>query len=70
VIAGPETNTTWATVAGQEEAELVGTGDLIQLSKGSAYGAPVRSRDTITIIHAPGDGNRTVLSTWSDSRGI
>lgn len=70
VIAGPETNITWATVAGQEETKLISQGDLIQLSEGSAYGAPVRSRDSITIVHAPGDGNRTVLSTWSDSRGI
>lgn len=70
VIAGPETNITWATVAGREETELITQGDLVQLSEGSAYGDPVRSRDTIHIVHAPADDNKTVLSTWTDSRGV
>lgn len=70
VIAGPETNITWATVAGREETELITQGDLVQLSEGSAYGDPVRSRDTIRIVHTPADDNRTVLSTWTDSRGV
>jgi hypothetical protein len=70
VIAGPETNITWATVAGQEETELITRGDLVQLSEGSAYGDPVRSRDTIRIVHKPADGNQTLLSTWTNSRGV
>jgi hypothetical protein len=69
VIAGPETNITWATVAGQNETKMITEGDLIQLSEGSAYGNPVRSRHTIRIVHAPAEGNRTLLSTWSE-RGV
>lgn len=70
VIDGPETNVTWAGVAGQNETELVTQGDLIQLSQNSAYGSRVRAADTIRVVYAPDDGNRTVLSTWSDSGGI
>jgi len=70
VLSGPGTNVTWAAVAGQNGTETVTEGDLVQLSRNSAYGSRVRERDTIRVVYVPEGGNRTVLDTWSGSGGI
>lgn len=73
LIDGPAPNVTWAEVADLENAsQPVGPGDSILLSEASAYGQPVGGNDEIRILHAPGDGNVTVLDGWNseDESGI
>ena len=70
VFSGPGTNVTWAAVAGQNETETVAEGDLVQLSRNSAYGSRVRESHTIRVVYSPEGGNRTVLSTWSGGDGL
>ena len=65
VIAGPDTETTWAQTANVNASAPIGPGDKTQLSSANAYGADVKSTTVITIYYAR-SGNRTQLSQWSD----
>ena len=64
VIEGPDSEVTWAAVAGSNETRSIGQGDTVQISQGNEYGQPVRQSNSIRIYHA-NNGTRTQLSEWS-----
>lgn len=62
-IHGPENTVTWAEVANRNESELVGPGDITQLSGDNPYGSGVLRGDNVTV-YLNRDGNRTRLEQW------
>jgi hypothetical protein len=64
LIAGPGNNLTWATAAGFNESTAVTQGNLVQISAGNDYGQRVDAGDDVRVLHAPAEGNRTVLGRW------
>ena len=64
-LAGPESRVTWDEVSGQNESDLVGPGDITQLSSSNAYGDSVISGDRITV-SLNRSGNVTRLAVWGE----
>ena len=58
-----EAKANWSQLASKNQTELVETGDIVQLGEANAYGARVRSSDTITVYYNE-SGNRTQIDRW------
>lgn len=63
-FSGPAGNVTWAELAGWNETDTAGPGDITQLAESNAYGQSVSATDTITVYYNE-SGNRTQLSQWN-----
>jgi hypothetical protein len=66
VLTDGETSASWATVAGTNDTTMIGSGDTIQLSARSSFGAEITPSDRVQVKWVT--SNQTeVLATWRDS---
>lgn len=66
VLSNGETAESWATVAATNNSTLIGSGDTIQLSQRSAFGAPIETEDRVEVRWVT-ENQTVVLETWRDS---
>lgn len=67
-LTNGETTATWATVAGTNNSTMVSPGDTVRLSRQSAFGARIRTGDTVEVVWT--GGNQTVvLDRWDGGNG-
>lgn len=67
-LTSGEASATWAAVAGTNNSTMVSAGDTVQLSRQSAFGAPVRGDDSVEVVWT--GGNQTVvLDRWDGGNG-